>query len=722
MFRSDTDKLRHRVRFTGILLTLIVVGAAVTWQTARITETIALDELRQAAAPRLNLYASSLKGALEKHAALPFVLSRDKDIIALLLAPDDTDLKDTVTLKLDETNEIAGSAALFIMNLSGYAVASSDRRFVDKNYGFRPYFQDALAGRQGRFFAVGATTGLPGYFLSRAIKQDEILLGVAVVKIDLEPLQQTWGRSGENVLVTDRHTIVALSSRPDWRYRSLEPLSPGVLEELKNTKQYGGKELRPLDIPEEENGPGGTRILALREEPQSEVRSYLAQSLDLDGFGWRLHIYSDLTPVDNRVRSAVVIAVFTVVILILLYLFVRQRWLSGLAKQEARRQLTDAIESISEGFSLYDADDRLVRCNSRYGEIMIPPGTEDFMLPGTQFEAIVRTAAERGLILDAKGRVDEWVAERMAKRRNPSGPFEVRRRGDRWVQISERKTTDGGTVAVYTDITPLKLAEVELRRLKENAEQANKELQRAKDKAMRATLAKSQFLAKMSHELRSPMNAIMGFTRMVMRRSEKDLEPKQYANLEKVLSSSEHLLDLINDILDISKIEAERETVLPTEFDLETLIVDCLRTVEPMVKSERLRLAREIATDLPMMNTDEDKVRRILINLLSNAVKFTDEGTVTVRASGRGEMIVIEVLDTGIGIPEEELEGIFEQFHQTDDSSTRRYGGTGLGLAITRDLARLLGGDVAVESKLGAGSKFSVSILRRYEAASPPPR
>ncbi len=256
---------------------------------------------------------------------------------------------------------------------------------------------------------------------------------------------------------------------------------------------------------------------------------------------------------------------------------------------------------------------------------------------------------------------------------------------------------------VEVDITDRKQGEIELRE--------------AKDEAMRATLAKSQFLANMSHELRTPMNAIIGFTRLVMRRSKAELPAKQYDNLGKVLSSSEHLLLLINDILDLSKIEAGQMTILPIEFALETLIEDCLRTVEPLVNSDRLRLVQEVEPDLPPMFSDQEKMRQILINLLSNAVKFTDDGAVTVRARHDGDMIVLEVSDSGIGIPENALGLIFEQFRQTDDSSTRRYGGTGLGLAITRHLAHLLGGEITVESTVGEGSKFTVTLPRRYEPA-----
>ena len=243
--------------------------------------------------------------------------------------------------------------------------------------------------------------------------------------------------------------------------------------------------------------------------------------------------------------------------------------------------------------------------------------------------------------------------------------------------------------------------------------QGEEALRQARDEATQATEAKSRFLANMSHELRTPLNAIIGFTRLVMRRSKERLEPKQYGNLEKVLSSAENLLVLINDILDLSKIEAGQVIIYPTEFTLDAVIDECLRTVEPLVKTDRVRLVHEVETDLPKIFTDEDKVRQILLNLLSNASKFTEEGSVMVRVCSQDEMLVIEVADTGIGIPEEAQKLIFEEFAQTEDGAERRHGGTGLGLAITRQLARLLGGDITVESTPGAGATFTVAIPRR---------
>jgi signal transduction histidine kinase len=247
---------------------------------------------------------------------------------------------------------------------------------------------------------------------------------------------------------------------------------------------------------------------------------------------------------------------------------------------------------------------------------------------------------------------------------------------------------------------------------------AQSQLVAAKDEAMKATQAKSQFLANMSHELRTPMNAIMGFTRLVMRRSKDDLQTKQYENLEKILISSEHLLTLINDILDLSKIEAGQIEIHPADFSLESLVDACLRTLEPLVESNRVRLVKEIEPDLPMLFTDEDKLKQILINLLSNAVKFTEKGTITLASRSRNGTIVIEATDSGIGIAEEALDQIFEEFQQVDSSTTRRHGGTGLGLAITRHLSGLLGGDITVQSRVGVGSTFTVTVPQRYAAAT----
>ncbi|MDJ0896465.1 MAG: ATP-binding protein [Alphaproteobacteria bacterium] len=254
--------------------------------------------------------------------------------------------------------------------------------------------------------------------------------------------------------------------------------------------------------------------------------------------------------------------------------------------------------------------------------------------------------------------------------------------------------------------------------LERTVEERTRDLRETNRRLEEASEHKSRFLANMSHELRTPMNAIIGFTRLVMRKGKEVLPERQYENLGKILVSAEHLLGLINDILDLSKIEAGHVELHPGRVVLDELLKACIRTVEPMVDAERVRISAHVPQDLPELSTDQDKLRQIVINLLSNAAKFTEEGSISVAAEQVEDRVSISFHDTGIGIPEDKLSIIFDEFQQVDDSTTRRYGGTGLGLSICRRLAELLGGSLSVRSKLGDGSTFTLTLPIHCEAHS----
>ncbi|MBI3062495.1 MAG: GAF domain-containing protein, partial [Deltaproteobacteria bacterium] len=237
-----------------------------------------------------------------------------------------------------------------------------------------------------------------------------------------------------------------------------------------------------------------------------------------------------------------------------------------------------------------------------------------------------------------------------------------------------------------------------------------KEIQEKNEQLEAASRHKSQFLANVSHELRTPLNSIIGFTRLVLRKTEGQIADLQRENLQKVLISSEHLLNLINGLLDLSKIEAGRMEVFAETFKLDEIIRVATSTVEPMLKDGRVRLVTEVAPGIPPLKTDRDKLKQALLNLLSNAVKFTQKGEIKVSAWQENGTLKLTVADTGIGMKKEALDYIFEEFRQADMSSTRRYGGTGLGLAIVKRFINLMGGDIGVESEVGKGSKFTVTI------------
>lgn len=220
---------------------------------------------------------------------------------------------------------------------------------------------------------------------------------------------------------------------------------------------------------------------------------------------------------------------------------------------------------------------------------------------------------------------------------------------------------------------------------------------------------KSKFLAGMSHELRTPLNAIIGFTRIVKRRGKKTLPSKQLNNLEKVLSSADHLLSLINDILDLAKIEAGHIEAENSTFSLSTMLKACVNTSETLLRQE-VHLHADFDPALPLVHSDEGKLKQIILNLLSNAAKFTHEGDITLKAHTNQDGLAIAVQDSGIGISEEAMQRIFGEFQQADSSTTRQYGGTGLGLSISYKLAQLLGASLSVKSVEGKGSTFTIQL------------
>jgi PAS domain S-box-containing protein len=370
------------------------------------------------------------------------------------------------------------------------------------------------------------------------------------------------------------------------------------------------------------------------------------------------------------------------------------------------RMVQTAIETISEGFALFDADDRLVLANSKYGDMF--PGVAK---TGWRFEEILDAAVDHGLVELGGLPAAEWIARRLDRHRRAEGFFEQEYADGRWVRVSERRTPDDGIVGVFADISELK--------------QRQAELEHAKERADSASRAKSQFVANMSHELRTPLNAVIGYSEMLIDEAP-DLGYQAFVpDLEKIRGAGKHLLGLINDILDFSKIEAGKMDVLVEEFSVERLLSQVESTIAPLMARNGNTMTVIAAPDLGSMRSDETKIRQILFNLLSNAAKFTQRGMVTLAVSGEGgaDRLAFRVSDTGIGMTPEQKERLFQAFVQAEPSTTRTYGGTGLGLAITKQFSVMLGGEIEVETEYGSGSTFTVRLPRNFaEAPTEQPR
>ncbi len=381
---------------------------------------------------------------------------------------------------------------------------------------------------------------------------------------------------------------------------------------------------------------------------------------------------------------------------------------------------------------------------------------EDVRNSEARNKAILQTSLDCVVIIDGESRILEWnpAAERtFGYRRDeimgkplpeaiiPEGLREAHRSGmarfletgegpviGRRIEITGMRS-DGSEFPVELavnriDLTGAILFTATLRDITDR-KQVQEELQQAKDAAEAASHAKSNFLANMSHELRTPLNAILGYSEMLLEEAADVENAALSKDLTRINSAGKHLLALIGDILDLSKIDAGKMDLYPETFSVETLVRDVASTVESLVQRNGNNLQMEVEPKLGSMFADMTKVRQNLFNLLSNAAKFTTAGTITLKASANGDELEFAVSDTGMGIPQDRMDLLFQPFMQVDKSTTRDFGGTGLGLAITHKFCEMMGGNIYVESELGKGSTFTMRLPRnftpRQEASHPQP-
>ncbi len=364
--------------------------------------------------------------------------------------------------------------------------------------------------------------------------------------------------------------------------------------------------------------------------------------------------------------------------------------------QRAETHLLDAFETLSDDILLFDPDDRLVLTNSKLKETL--PDLADVLVPGTTFSDIIRRVESAGLVADGDGTTADWMSWRLDHFRRRAGqPFEVKLRDGRWFLVRESRTADGSTLILRSNITEMKRREAALAEAKLLADRANR--------------AKSEFLANMSHELRTPLNAINGFSELLLKEVFGPVGAPIYREyLGNILAAGQHLLTLIDDILDLARIEDRSIELSDRLVDMATLVETCVGIIDHRARGKEITVVNAVSPTLAFLRCDSQRLRQILLNLLTNAVKFTPRGgLVTVHGRrARSGHLLLSVSDNGIGMSAQDIQVALSNFGQVESVFTRHEGGTGLGLPLCRALMEAHGGTLEIISRSGEGTTVTL--------------
>ncbi|WP_130471856.1 response regulator [Candidatus Magnetaquicoccus inordinatus] len=586
----------------------------------------------------------------------------------------------------------------YIMDPQGTVVAASNRNssgsFLGKNYQFRPYFQEALAGSAGHYFAFGVTSKEAGYYASYPLyhRYRAEIIGVVVIKKALDA--ETIGlQDSGNLFFFNEQGVALLNEQKGFMPRLLWPISPALLDELQQSKQFGDLAQAPPLLDRELSNE-----MQFAVKWQGQTHKFRTGRLPVTEDGWSLLLLQSEAPLDIHRMLGILITLLVGVLMIFYYLVLYRETKAMEERSDLQRVSQERHEMALTGGNLgfWDVDlvSGLTIVNERYKEIfglpadcavnreywfehIHPDDRERVKEIGSDYRAGLRPVYEVEYRIALPDGSLKWVISRGALVRSDD-PRQAQR-----------------MVGTILDITERKESEIALQEAKEAAEVA--------------TRAKSAFLANMSHEIRTPMNAIIGLSHLCLQTR---LDSKQFDYINKVYNSAKGLLGIINDILDFSKIEAGKMTVECIEFSLEDVLGRVTSIIQLKAQEKGLELMLDIAVDAPpRLQGDPLRLGQILTNLATNAIKFTGQGEVAivvavVEESEQTVLLQFTVRDTGIGMTPEQLANLFQEFSQADVSTTRKYGGTGLGLTISKRLVEMMGGKIHVESTPGSGSRF----------------
>ncbi|UTW10966.1 ATP-binding protein [Marinobacterium rhizophilum] len=704
----------------------------------------ALEDVKLRSAADMNRYILSLQQKLDRYKDLPQLLASHSELLNALLHENDADARMRANLYLERVNSTIGTTDAYLMNAAGETIAASnwwqDKTFIGQNFSFRPYYTQAMAGKAGRYFALGTTSNKRGYFYSYPVRIGGRVGGVIVVKIDLNDIEGDWNDPLLDILVTDEDGIIVISTRPDWKFRTLKPLAQQDLSRIVDSLRYGTEPLTSLDILWRDQGPDGSQLITLVEGSRKDnpsldgvrTRHYLLQSSPVPNSGLSVAVLASMKPVEQRVFRALLLSAIVYFALLLLVLFIlargrikqeralfRQRELHALEENDAR--IRAIIDNTQAGLITLDGQGRIESCNPTAEKLFHYLEAD---IRGDYFSKLL-ARPDRPVcwqhITAAPGDSTQELHIEAAARRADGSLFPIELTIGRMAANGEHHF-----IVTIHDITERKQQETQLQRaqllLESRVEQRTQDLTLANARLQREIgqhqqtqneliqTAKLAVLGQMSaginHELNQPLTAIRSYAdngRVFLQRGRAE---RAEANLEEISQLTERMAKIIHPLKEFARVSSGA----PEPVCLKAVRDGALSILYGRLDRQSVSIHWPPGLGNVYVLGDTLRLEQVLVNLLGNAMQALEDqpdGRIDIDLECSDEVVRLSVRDSGPGISPEYLEHLFEPFFTTKKAGQ----GLGLGLSISHRIVESLGGQLQASNHPDGGACFTL-VLR----------
>ncbi len=712
-------------------------------QVSMLSQRNGIDELQQRTQADMNRYALSLQQTLDRYKDLPRLLSTHSELINTLLYDKSSDSRMRANLYLEQVNSVIGASDTYLMNSEGVTIAASNwtksSSFVDRNFSFRPYFQDAVKGQPGRYFALGTTSNKRGYFFAYPVKHRGTIYGAVVVKIDLNEIEEDWSDPDTDLLVTDEDGVIFISTQPEWKFHTLRPLSQADVKRIINSLRYGNHQLTSLDVIKREQRADGSQLITLVDGPEirnsaldgARAGEYLLQNTQVPEAGFKVAILASLKPVKRQAFNAMIFAAFIYIAIVLLVLVLtirrrimkersqfRSRELKTLEKNESR--IRAIIDNTQAGLITLDSQGRIETFNHTAERLF---GYREDQLKNRFFSLLLahadRPVCWQHITNNANVFGNDLNIEASGRRQNGSFfPVELSigqmpgEAGSRFLitmhDITERKQYEEALQQAQAELEnrvrdrtlDLTKANQKLRdEMQQHKETQNELIQTAKLAVL------GQMSAGINHELNQPLTAIRAYAdnaQQFLRLSRIDNVER---NLQEISQLTERMAKIIHPLKEFSrKSSGQQESVC-----LQSVRDGAMAIMYGRLGREDVVISWPEGLDRYYVLGDIVRIEQVLVNLIGNAIQAMDqqaERRIDIRLDYEEHCHVLYVHDVGPGIPEADLERVFEPFFTTKKAGS----GLGLGLSISHRIIASMGGELSVSNHPAGGAQFRLAL------------